>query len=200
MLARDAPEEDRQRIWNEAEDNFEKAIAAGFDNVESWFFLGKTRFDMRKRDEAFQAYRKAVEHDPTHHDAVYALAQEYVARGEMEKGLELFQGMLERDPEDVMALAEVGRVYAETRRIDEAIPYYEKAIFVEPWTASLRMHLGMLLASKGRFGEAALHGEDAARLDPDNPDVWEFYAKVMSAAGQEEKAREGRRWLASLRE
>jgi cytochrome c-type biogenesis protein CcmH/NrfG len=56
----------------------------------------------------------------------------------------------------------------------------------------LHLNLGMLLASQGRFDEAAAQGEEAARLDPDSPEIWEFYARVMQAAGRQEDSAEGR--------
>lgn len=199
LRARDAPESARPGIWATAEKEFEAAIDRGFDNVDAWFFLGKTRHDMGKPAEALAAFERAVAHDPAHHDAVFALGQALTAKGELPRALELFEGMLARDPEDPMALAERGRVYTLMNRIPEALASYEEAIAVEPWTASLHLNVGMLLASTGRYDEAAERGEAAARLDPDDPEVWEFYAKVMRAAGREDAAAAGQAVLARLR-
>jgi len=199
LLARDAPESRRQEMWITAEREFERAIASGFDNVESWFFLGKTRHEMGKRGAAREALEQAVMRDPTHHDAVYALGQALVAKGDHARALELFRGMLERDPDDPLALAESGRALATLGRIPEAIAAYEHALREEPWIASTRLNLGMLLASQGRFDEAVAHGEAAVRLDPDDPGNWEFYVKIMTAAGRADAAREGGIVLARLR-
>ncbi len=200
LLARDAPESKRQEVWAQAERDFVLAIEQGFDNVDSWFFLGKTRLDMGRSNAAREAFAKAVERDPKHDDAVFALGQALVAKGETARALELFLGILERDPDSTMALAEIGRVYTALGRIPEAIAAYERALREEPWTSSLHLNLGMLLASQSRFDEAAVRGEAAVRLDPDNPGVWEFYAKVLRAAGRHAEADEGQLVLARLKQ
>jgi tetratricopeptide (TPR) repeat protein len=198
LLALDAPMARREAMWREAEREFESAIEGGFDGVDSWFFLGKVRHYLGRKQEAAQAFERAHARDPAHHDAAFAWGQALAARGDAGAALEVFRGMLEHDANDAMALAEAGRAATTLGDIPNALGFYERAIAAEPWQASLHLNRGMLLASQGRFEEAAREAEAAVRLDPDEPTNWEFYAKVMQAAGRPAEAREGSRLHAHL--
>ena len=51
----------------------------------------------------------------------------------------------------------------------------------------------MTLASTGQFAAAVKEGEQATRLDPNAPWIWDFYANALQAAGQEAQALAARR-------
>jgi tetratricopeptide (TPR) repeat protein len=199
LLALDAPASRRDPLWREAERELKRAIDGGFDTLDAWFFLGKARHHAGRKEEAAAAFEKAHEIDPRHHDAAFAWGQALAARGEQQRALAVFQQMLESDPDDAMALAEAGRAQTALGDIDAAAELYERAIRAEPWQASLHMNRGMLLAARGRFDEAAAEAEATVRLDPDDPKSWEFYTKVMQAAGRAQDAQEGGRLLAHLK-
>ena len=193
LLGRDAPMSRQSEMWTSAERFFEQSIEEGFDTVYSWFFLGKILLTQQRYRDAEQAFEKAHAHDPTHHDAAFALGQALVRRGDLDRALQILTEMLERDPEQAMTLAEVGRIVSTQGRHEEALGYYDRALELEPWTMSLHMNKGKILAAMGRFEEAARKAVDAVQLDPDNPKVWQFYEKAHEAAGDLEAAAEGRR-------
>ena len=56
------------------------------------------------------------------------------------------------------------------------------------------------MAQLGRFQEAARKALDAASLDPDAPEVWDFFEKAHLAADRPDEAAEARRILNRLRE
>jgi len=67
------------------------------------------------------------------------------------------------------------------------------AVQEEPWNPEFRLNLGMTLASLGRMGEAADAGLEAVRLNPDDPQIWEFLVNAGREAGREDLQREARR-------
>ena len=71
----DAPRSRYDEMWADAEREFLAAIDAGYENEAVWFFLGKTWVFQRRDGDARRAFRKALELDPAHHDANYALGQ-----------------------------------------------------------------------------------------------------------------------------
>lgn len=198
LLARDAPESRRREMWEEAERDFLAAIDAGYDDVNAWFFLGKTRTNLGRGRDAAEAYFRAHEKDPAHRDAAYAAGQQRLAAGDGAKALAIFRGILSDRPRDAPALGEAGRALMALGRRDEALRQLEQALEIEPWSASLRLNAARVLATLGRMDEAAHHGKLAASLDPDDPGVWVFYENVMKAAGWPELAAEGQRIRARL--
>jgi tetratricopeptide (TPR) repeat protein len=172
---------------------FEQAIERGFGVTEAWFFLGKTRAYARQHDAALAAFGQALKLDPTHHDASYAAAQALVTVGRHEEAASLLSAMLERDPGDALALAEMGRVFWTVGRYDDALGFYRRAVEQEPWNPEFRLNLGMTLASLARMSEAADAGLEAARLNPDDPEIWDFLFNAGREAGREDLQREARR-------
>jgi tetratricopeptide (TPR) repeat protein len=199
LLERDVPERRRPALWAEAETLFRSAIDHGYDTANAWYFLGKTQGFLGRGKEADQAFHQAYERDPQHYDAAYAAGQSLVAQGRLEEGLAVFERILAGDPHHALALAEAGRTLAAMRRPDAALEMFHRAVAREPWSPGLRLNRARLLASMDRLEEAAAEGAWAARLDPDDPEVWEFWVRVMEAAGRPEASAEGRSILDRLR-
>ena len=199
LMARNVQGEEQRTMLAEAERQFERAIEAGYDRVEAWFFLGKVRAGLGRRGPALEAFRKAHEIDPLHHDAAFALGQALFASGDVGAAVSMFEKMLLQDPGDPMALAELGRALTTQNRFAEALSAYERAIVEEPWKSSLHLNRGMLLAATGRFDEAEQEAREAVRLDIDGIPEWEFYEKLARARGNAAAADEASRHLARLR-
>jgi len=199
LMARNVQGEEQRVMLVEAEREFERAIEAGYDRVEAWFFLGKVRLGLGQRGPALEAFRRAHEIDPLHHDAAFAFGQAVFATGDVASAVSIFEKMLVQDPGDPMALAELGRALTMQNRLAEALSAYERAIEQEPWKSSLHLNRGMLLAATGRFDEAERAASEAVRLDIDGIPEWEFYEKLARARGNASAADEASRHLARLR-
>ncbi len=66
------------------------------------------------------------------HDAFtrFALATEYIKKGELGKGLEWFVGLTKDQPDYVGTYYHLGKLYEQLERTDEAILTYEQGIRV----------------------------------------------------------------------
>lgn len=199
LRASEAPLSVRPELWERARGSFEQALELGFDEVDAWFFLAKCRMFLGHWTESIAALREALARDPKHHDAAFALGQSLTALGRFGEASETFAGMLDRDPDNPMALAERGRSQWALGDAAAAIAIYQRAIDQESWNADLHLNLGMTLASVGRFEDAVDAGREAARLNPDDPNVWEFLANALAADGREEPAAEARRQFERIR-
>jgi Flp pilus assembly protein TadD len=198
LLALNLKDDVQQEMWRHAEASFLDAIDEGYDTVDAWFFLGKARQHLGRQPEAAEAFQRAYEIDPAHHDAAFAFGQSLFSRGDLPGAVRIFEQMLSQDPNDPMALAELGRALTALNRLDQALGVYEKALEREPWNASLHLNRGMLLAATGRFGEAEEEARAAVRLNADGIPEWEFYEKLMLALERPELASEARRLLQRL--
>lgn len=198
LLAAEATLSWRPRMYGEAEGQFREAIANGFDNDASRFFLGKTLVFLERREDAIREFSAALRHSPDHRDAAFALGQTLSEIGRPSESMATYTKLLTARPDDAMALAEYGRVAWSLRKFREALAAYERAVQLEPRNATYWMNLGMVLSTLGRFDEAALIGERAIALAPDNERIWYFYANVMREAGRPAEARLGQAQLERL--
>jgi len=105
LRARVEPPRARPGLWEAAERGFVAAIAAGHDTVDAHFFLGKIHMFQGRHVEAAQSFETALNREPRHHDAAFALGQSLAAQGQVRRAAELFTTMIEWDPDDAMALS-----------------------------------------------------------------------------------------------
>lgn len=76
------------------------------------------------------ALKEFYEEDPTDPFTRFALAQEYLKRGQVDEALEFFEGLIENDPEYVGTYYHLGKLYVELDRPDEAKEIYRRGIKV----------------------------------------------------------------------
>jgi len=190
LIAMDLPVPVRQPMWQAAEESFDEAIRSGFDNTDTWTFLGMV-LDFRGRlPEAEQALARAVSHDPQSREAAFPLGAIRLRLGKLAEAESIYRRLVERDPGDVGALAELGRCALMAGRNEEALAIYDRAVPLAPTLASLRTNRGAALAKLGRFEEASAEVEKAVSLSPDDPGLWTFWAELLKRTNRPESASE----------
>jgi len=120
------------------------------------------------RQKAFVSFQKAIQTNPQHKEAHYALGHIYASQGKLKQAEEEFQEALRIDPDYSEAHTYLGRVLAEEDRWNEAIKSYRRALnnplYATPDLA--RYHLGRALAHEGDMQGAAEAFEDALLVNP----------------------------------
>ncbi|HET6891822.1 MAG TPA: FG-GAP-like repeat-containing protein, partial [Pyrinomonadaceae bacterium] len=105
----------RQRNYDAATTRFERARSIVPENAEIHYLIGLLESSRGKSSEAISAFRKAIELDPKHLKAIYALAGEIERQGGENSEAEyqaLIQKILAVQPDNLAALLELGRVAA----------------------------------------------------------------------------------------
>ena len=120
------------------------------------------------RQKAFVSFQKAIQTNPQHKEAHYALGHIYASQGKWKQAEEEFHEALRIDPDYSEAHTYLGRVLAEEDRWPEAIKSYRRAL-TNPLYATpdlARYHLGRALAHEGDMQGAAEAFEDALLVNP----------------------------------
>ncbi len=89
--------------------------------AEAAYNVGKTALDHGRFDVALRCYRKTVELDPEHEDAIWGLAQASHANGDREEAIAWYRRYLARnpdDPETLHMIAALGGAPAPARASD----------------------------------------------------------------------------------
>lgn len=112
---------------------------------------------------ALRFYRKAVELDPTHADALYDLGALLARMGAVDEATELFRRALEQDPEDVQSHFNLAMGLRLRGELGQAAEHFRRVVELDPGDLDACLELAATLHALGR--------EDASRRQLDA--VWE---------------------------
>ena len=136
--------------------------------------------------EAIEAYKKALEFDPSHAAAHINLGTLYYNRQDYVEAENHYREAVAADARYALAHFDLGNVLDETGRLQEAIQAYKQAIQLAPTYADAHYNLA-LAYEKLRYPRKALaHWRAYVRLDTSGP--WSIHArnqirKTLAAEG-----------------
>ena len=126
-------------------------------------------------DRAEEAYKKAIELDPTLSNAITNLGNLRFRRGFMAEAETLYQRALVLDPQQPEAFYNLGFLHFENGALADAIAFLNRAVEVDPAFADAHFNLAMAYEETGQPAKAKPHWEIYLRLDPDG--AWSEIAK-----------------------
>jgi tetratricopeptide (TPR) repeat protein len=102
-----------------------------------------------------------------------------------------FLRLLEMQPDHAPALNYLGYMWADRgENLERALEMVEKAVEIDPHNGAYIDSLGWIQYRLGKYAEAREHLEEAARLVPGDPVVYEHLGDVYTALGERGKAAE----------
>lgn len=106
-------------------------------------------------DEAQACYRRVLEAEPDHAEALHRLGGWHLMRGELEPAVALLQRCLAAAPETAEVHNDLGRALLLQGRPGEALAFLQSALALRPRFAEAQMNLGDLLKAQGDLPGAA---------------------------------------------
>jgi len=132
-----------------------------------WFERGcELDVDQVSVDAAIEAYRAAIDADPTYADAHCNLGSVYFGRGRPDRARQLFLRAAELEPGHVEANLNLGALLEEEGRNEQALRHYRIALECNPLHPDVHVSLALLYEklSLPRTGRA--HWRRYLQLDP----------------------------------
>lgn len=143
------------------------------DETNVLFQLGAVLERNDRFSDAEQAFRRVIDQDPEHAQALNYLGYMLAERGErLDESVRLIERAIERDPHNGSYLDSLGWAYFKLDRLDLAEPPLRAASDQLQRNSVVQDHMGDLLNRLGRYAEAieawerALNG-DGEEIDPD---------------------------------
>jgi tetratricopeptide (TPR) repeat protein len=170
----------------------QRLVSEGAD-AQAWDYnnLGALLEETGNKEGAEQAYRKAVDVEPTYATAWYNLGVLLNETGRKKEAEEAYCKTVEVDKEHAMAFNNLGVLLESTDRKEQAESSYRRAIEIDPKLAYAWSNLGTLLRRDGREEEGEAACRKAVETDPVNAEwhndlayyLWEM--KRMDEAERE---------------
>lgn len=133
-------------------------------------------------------YRRILEVEPRHPDALTFLGMVSMHRGKTDTAVVLIEQALEIEPQEADRHNNLGNVLLAAERVDDAMRAYETAIELEPRHAAAHNNLGIIYRARRRYQDAAAAYQRAIEIDGANVEAYNNYGNLMSALGHTREA------------
>jgi tetratricopeptide (TPR) repeat protein len=175
--------------WEEAADFWVHLCGVANPNPNIHLRIGLCR--LRHNDDAQAArveFEKALEIEPDHEAATFALAERLDEEGEFDDVISRLERLAKARPDSARVPLTLANFLRKYDRIDEAIPQWRDGLAKEPkWDDSWR-NLGFGLEHLDRIDEAVDAYRQAAQAAPDNAENHRYLGSALQDAGQLDEA------------
>lgn len=144
-----------------------------------WNGIGITYERLDRLDEAFQAYDRAIEADPSFADAYNNRANVYVKFGQHWKAEDDYKKAVKLDPKFASAFNNLGALLYDHERYEEALECYRKAFIINPKQAETCSNLAMAVKEAGDPAEAVGLYFNALALNPSLTKIHHYLAQAL---------------------
>ena len=183
-------------------------LTAKKPSAKAYVTLANSYESMREFALAAEAYKKALELDPTHSELNQALAQDQALAGKFDDAIATYQAMADADPRQVQPYLGMSQIYREKKNFAKSREMLNKAKSIEPDNLEIRYSEVGLLEDEGKLNDAisALKSIlDATSKKTYNPTersyrsrMLEQLARLYQSAEQYDQAVDSYRQMASL--
>ncbi|HEX4165111.1 MAG TPA: tetratricopeptide repeat protein [Bryobacteraceae bacterium] len=163
-------------------------------NVLGWYYLGRTKYNENRFEEAVAAFERCLELDPRHVKAEDNLGLCLQALGRHDEAEQAFlrsiQWQSEAAAKDPWPFIDLGSFYLEINQGAKAIPYLQQAVTLSPDSVKAHQQLGKAYLSLQQLDKAQPELEKAVQLSPDNAPAHYVLGQLYAKRGNSAKAKE----------
>jgi tetratricopeptide (TPR) repeat protein len=153
--------------FDEAIEQFRKAIELNPDFVPAYFSLGDALMDQEKVDEAIEQFRKAIKLEPDAAPAYLRLGDALMDQEKVDEAIEQFRKAIKLEPDAAPAYLRLGDALMEQEKVDEAVENFRKTIEIKHDYHYAYDSLGDALTKQGKLDEAIKNYRKAIEIKHD---------------------------------
>jgi len=149
--------------------------------ADDWFSAALAcESDKSTKEDAINAYNRALQIDPQRIDALLNCGTLYYERGNLARASEYFQRAVALDGQNALAHFNLGCVLDEIGDVEAARQQLRLALRIHPDFPDAHYNLAFVCEKLRAFSEAQEHWQAYVRLDPRGP--WSGYARERLAS------------------
>jgi tetratricopeptide (TPR) repeat protein len=103
------------------------------NDIEELFDQGINRFNIDAYDEAIKIFKKVLQMNPDHPDALYYRALAWANKGDYTRAISDFTKAIEKNPFDTESLIGRGEVWQSKGNVKRALADFKKALEIDPY-------------------------------------------------------------------
>jgi tetratricopeptide (TPR) repeat protein len=164
------------------------------ENELYWYYLGRTKYNENRFQEAADAFRKCLTLQPRDVRAEYNLGLAFAGMGHNDDAVSAYQSAIaweehaaQPDPQPYLDL---GILFLQQGHADQALPYLRKSVAIDASNPRIHEELGRAYEQLRDFAEAAPEIEKAISLAPNVPSLHFEMGRIYEKEGMTSKAKE----------
>ena len=161
---------------------------SGHANASGWLTLGKFHGRQNNPSAALDAYKRALDADPSKPNRWLTVGITYRKMGQSEKAIEYFSEAVNLRPDLPVPYMNLGAAYSDMGQFDKAIEYTRRAIALQPDLTNAHMNLGALFQRTGQLAKSIEHIQKAIVLQPKSATTHGNLGRAYRLAGQHARA------------
>lgn len=170
---------------------YEKSLALAPNVADPHYEMGLVYDSRNDYPNAEAQFRRAVEIEPKHANALDMLGQCLIKEGRVEEGIKAYHAALAANPRHNRAHFNLAMALRDQGHLDEAAIEFSKAAEINPRDPRTWRELANCRIKQKKFEEAIAPLEQFLKLRPDNADAhWDLGAALTMARHPEAEARE----------
>jgi len=184
VLLKDYPDADK---W------FAKAVEWNPTDVLGWYYLGRTKYNENRFEEAIRAFQQCLQLDPRNVKAEDNLGLSYEGLNRTEEAFTAYRTAIDwqRDAAEKNSgpFLDLGSLLVETGRVEEGLPHLLEAARLSPEDYRTHRQLGKAYTHLNQLDKARIELEKAVELAPQNAPVHFMLAQVYRKQGLMDKVK-----------
>jgi tetratricopeptide (TPR) repeat protein len=184
VLLKDYPDADK---W------FTKAVEWNPKDALGWYYLGRTKYNENRFEEAISAFEQCLALDPKDVKAEDNRGLSYEGLNQADKAIAAYRNAIAWQAgaaaKNAGPVFDLGSLLVESNRTEEALPYLLEAARMTPQDYRVHRQLGKAYTHLNQLDKAQAELEKAAELAPENAPVHFMLAQVYRKQGLRDKAK-----------
>lgn len=186
-----------QNLLNEAEKTFKRAIYINPDNWIGYNSLAIFYFNHARYDDAIAQFKKVTELSPQNYLGFNGLGAAYYSKNELKNASDMFEKAF-KIKQSYLVASNLGTLYYIQGEYTKAARKYEKALEINDNDYVIWGNLGAAYywatGERSKANDAFLHaiklGEEAGKVNPNDPQLISLLAGFYAMVGKKDKALE----------
>jgi len=154
------------------------------NTAHAWNALGRAYMGEKMYNDAYIAFKRALELDDRDYDAHYGLAEACYYLADPQSGLRWIKLALERKPNEAAAIGLRGRLYLASGDVKRALVDLEKAANLDPSLLEVRLALVTAYRLQDRLDAALGQAEKLVQFFPGDARVHWTYGILLHQKGR----------------
>lgn len=181
------------KAYPDADKWFTKAVEWNPTDSLGWYYLGRTKYNENRFEEAVSAFEQCLKLDPRNVKAEDNLGLSYEGLNQLDKATAAYRTAIEwqKDASDKNSgpLIDLGSLLVDDNHPGEALPYLLEAAQISPEDYRVHRQLGKAYTHLNQLEKARDELEKAVTLAPQNAPVHFMLSQVYRRQGLMDKAR-----------